>query len=55
MFTLPVAAGEAVADGGVAPGDPSGAGAEPAAGDVLGAAAAGAGPCEWVIFGKMSQ
>src|SRR5580704_17659436 len=35
MFTLPVAAGEAVADGGVAPCDPSGAGAE-LAGDGVG-------------------
>ena len=56
MFTLPDAAGEVVAVGGVAPccGIWDGAGADPDA-DGVGEVAAWAVPCEWVTLGKMSQ
>lgn len=57
MFTLPVAAGEAVAvDGGADAGwdDAGWDGADPA-GEGVGEVAAWADPFEWVTAGRMSQ
>ena len=55
MFTVPLAAGEAVPVVGVARGGAVAAGTDPADADGAGQVAAWANPCEWVILGRRSQ